>query len=141
MGTNMLEMMSGLEKQQQLTVAHAAGTFRVEQLTLRPMSTAPEGHVLLCKTKHEDNVYLNNDTGNLTAYGANVEGFGHADDGWHLLTYLRAGTFRGRRIPDSARWTPACWCMAATDRFVPANPIGWVLDLGGELTRVTKRSR
>ena len=31
MGTNMLEMMSGLEKQQQLTVAHAAGTLRVEQ--------------------------------------------------------------------------------------------------------------
>ena len=124
----MLEMMSGLEKQQQLTVAHAAGTFRVEQLTLRPMSTAPEGHVLLCKTKHEDNVYLNNDTGNLTAYGANVEGFGHADDGWHLL-YFVDGVWE-RQDEHSSLFMPGCWQVYDTYIPVTANPVGWVLDMG-----------
>lgn len=38
----MTEMMASLEKQQELTVAQSAGTFRVEQLVLRGVQPTPD---------------------------------------------------------------------------------------------------
>ena len=120
----MMGMMASLEKQQGLAAAQAAETFRVEQLALRPMSTAPEGHVLLCKTKHEADVYFAEGA----AYGANAEEFGHANDGWHLL-YFVDGAWE-RQDEHSSLFMPGCWQVYDTYIPVPANPVGWVLDLG-----------
>lgn len=114
----MLEMMGSL-KLQEMQTARSAETSHVSELTLRPMSTANKGHVLLCKTEHTEAALRDADTGDLTDYGANCEDYYNVPDGWHLLRYAAS---------DDSGYPP-CWHVD-TDDFVPANPVGWVLDLG-----------
>ena len=117
----MLEMMGSLEKLQEMQTARSAETSHVSELTLRPMSTANKGHVLLCKTEHSEAALRDEKTGDLTDYGVNCEDYYHANDGWSLLRYADIA---------AADTYPPCWCVADVDYFCPANPVGWVLDLG-----------
>lgn len=97
-----------------------------ENVPYRTTGAAPneyrsKGHVLLCKTEHNEAALRDEKTGDLTDYGVNCEDYYHANDGWRLLRYADVQT---------TDTYPPCWCVADVDYFCPANPIGWVLDLG-----------
>lgn len=88
--------------------------------TLRTIEEAPkDGTVILAWCVHEADPYYDDETGRLTAYGANAEGMAHVDDGWNLV-HWQEGFF------DSEYYVPSWWFLADGYGETAANPVLWV---------------
>lgn len=86
----------------------------------QPIETAPkDGTRILAECMHDADPYFEENGQRLTAYGANVEGMAHVDDGVHIICWHPEFYDEGDTV------IPAWWCLDY-DPDIAANPIHWM---------------
>jgi hypothetical protein len=88
-----------------------------------PMETALKDEPILGWCVHEADPYFQSN-GDLTLYGAHVEGLSHVEDGPHVLVW--GGAWDDRTYEnENAGWLPDWWFRSDSDFEIAANPIRW----------------
>jgi hypothetical protein len=89
----------------------------------QPIESATKDKPILGWCVHEADPYFR-ENGDLTLYGAHVEGLSHVEDGPHVLVW--GGGFDDRSYEEpNGGWLPDWWFRSDSDFEIAANPTHW----------------
>lgn len=97
----------------------------LEQMTWEPIETAPrDGSDIVAWCRHDADEYCM-PSGELTLYGAHVEGLSCAEDGLNIVQF--GGGYDDRTFEEpNAGHLPDWWFVKGSEFEVVANPTHWI---------------